>query len=66
MDRKVHGRGNRVLGPLPEGLGNSLRLENSLEWGNSLRLGCNTVGRETGEAGCNGGGQGCRRECNGV
>jgi len=65
-DRRVHGRGSTVLGRLLEELESSLHLENSLEWGNSLRLDCNTVGRETGEADCNGGGQGCRRECNGA
>ena len=61
----MHERESKVLGPLLEELANSLRLENSLEWGNSLRSGCNMVDQEMGEVGCSGGGQGCRRACNG-
>ena len=64
-DRKVHGRGSIAQEHLLEGLVNTLHLENSLEWGNSLHLGCNMVDQEMGEVGCNGGGQVCRRGCNG-
>jgi len=61
----VHERESKVLGPLLEELANSLRLENSLEWGNSQHLGCNKVDQEMGEVGCSEGGQECRRVCNG-
>jgi len=64
-DRKVHGMGSRAQEHLLEELASSLHLENSLEWGNSLRSGCNMVDQEMGEVGCSGGGQGCRRACNG-
>ena len=59
----MHGKGSRVQGRLLEELESSLHLENSLEWGNSLRSGCNMVDQEMGEVGCSGGGPGCRRVC---
>ena len=61
----MRGRESRVPGLLLEELESSLRLENTLEWENSPRSGCNKVDQEMGEGGCSGGGQECRRECNG-
>ena len=61
----MHGRESRGLGHLLEELASSLRLENNLEWENSLHSGCNTVDQEMGEVGCSVDDQVCRRACNG-